>query len=79
MQEYWNAFHDRCHIWLNITVCRTRWGDITNFRMMVVLWGLVCVAYHYAMMGWRGIIFGALGYIFIAMIVFWFILGTRDD
>ena len=77
--DYWNAFHDRCYVWLNTIVYRTRWGDITNFRLAVVFWGLMCVWYHYLEMGWQGIIYGAFGYVFIAMVIFWFILGTRDD
>jgi hypothetical protein len=74
----WDAFRDRSYDWLNTVVYHTRWGNIINLHLMTVLLGLLCVAYHYATMGWRGIIFGTLGYILIAMIVFWFIVPKED-
>jgi hypothetical protein len=77
--DLWNAFRDHAYDWLHTVIVRTRWGYVDNFRAMVVFLGLLCVAYYYFELGWRGIIFGALSYVLIAMIIFWFILPPEDE
>jgi hypothetical protein len=76
--DYWNSFRDHAYEWLRTVVVRTRLGYVSNLHLMVVFLGLLCIAYYYSELGWRGIIFGTLGYVLTAMIVFWFILGTDD-
>jgi hypothetical protein len=74
MRKQWDAFRDRSHDWLHTVVARSRWGNITKQHLTVVLLGLSCVGYSYLTTGdWLyALVIGGLGYILIAMVIFWF-------